>query len=254
MVRKRTGSLLGAFYVLVGAALLGSALFAPWYYCDGQVGTWSGPSYTAVGTRDTTFFLASLPGGEPVQASCPGGSIPNFCPISSSYSGAGFNNTGTVAALTFVLAAAGFAVGAIGGILGVILRGRPRTAFPEVILALVAIALAITATAAFAVLLPGAFAHDIPPSQHTFEPSGPWSSFYGSATFYLALPCLNPGCPPVTASWGPSVGWSFSVAAIAVLLVGAVMMIRFRHDVGESAPSTASVDPTHGSNTRDSAT
>ncbi|HKN06243.1 MAG TPA: hypothetical protein VJ021_01375 [Thermoplasmata archaeon] len=254
MVRKRTGSLLGAIYVLVGASLLGSALFAPWYFYDNQFGRWSGPSYGIVGARDTTFFLASLPGGEPVQVSCLGEAVPNFCPISSSYSGAGFNSTGTVAALTFVLAAAGFAVGAIGGILGVILRRTPRSVFPELMLTLVAVGLAIAATAAFVVLLPGAFAHDIPASQQAFEPAGPWSSFFGSVTIYPAIPCPNPGCLPITVSWGPSIGWSFSVAAIAVLLVGAVMMIRFRHDDAECVPSAASAAPTHGSNTRSSTT
>ena len=243
MVRKRTGSLLGAFYVLAGAALLGAALFAPWYCYDGQTGRWVGPQYTEVGFRDANFFLVSLPGSGSVQASCLGGSIPNFCPISSSYSGTGFNNTGSVAALTLVLAAAGFVVAALGGMLGVILRRIPSGVFPALILALVAVALAIASTGAFAVLLPGAFAHDVSASQQSFEPSGPWSSFYGSVTFYPSLPCPASGCHPITASWGPSFGWSFSVAAIAVLLVGAVMMIRFRHDVAQSVPRIASVPP-----------
>ncbi len=246
MVRRRTGSLLGAVYVLVGAVLLGAALFAPWYNYDAQVGWWGIPPTDC----ETNFFLVSLPGSGPVQASCPGANIPNFSPVSSSYSGAGFNSTGRVAALTLVLAAAAFASGAIGGILGVILRSTPRRVFPELILVLVAIALAIAATAVFAALLPGAFAHDIPSSQRTFEPSGPWASFSGSVTFIIPMGCAYPGCPPITASWGPSVGWSFSVAATVVLLLGTVMMIRFRHDVEEPVSSTAPAPPGRGSSPR----
>jgi hypothetical protein len=252
MVRRRTGSLLGAFYVLVGAALLGSALFAPWYdyasYSDQHWGTPGGPHSDAIGPSELYFFLFGLPGGGSVQTTCPSGNISNFCPTSSSYSGAGLNSTGQVAALTFALATAGFAVAAISGVLGVIWRGKARTVSPEMILAVVAVALAIAATAAFAVLLPGAFAHDLSAPQRGYESSGPWSSFYGSATFGIPMSCPALGCSQHTASWGPSVGWSLSVAAIAVLLVGAVMMIRSRHDVVESSPSVAPAGSAHGPN------
>jgi hypothetical protein len=242
MVRRRTGSLLGAFYVLVGAALLGSALFAPWYHYDSYAeqhwGTPGGATSVAVGPSELDFYLFGLPGSGSVQTTCPSGNISNFCPTSSSYSGAGLTSTGQVAALTFALAAAGFAVAAISGVLGVIWRGKARTAFPEQILAVIAVGFAIAATAAFAVLLPGAFAHDLSASQRGYESSGPWSSFSGSTTFNIAMPCPFPGCSPIATSWGPSVGWSFTVAAIAILLVGAIMMIRFRHDVaGPTAPT-----------------
>jgi hypothetical protein len=257
MVRKRTGSLLGGFYVLVGAALLGAALFAPWYYYDSyseqHLGMPGGGNSVAVGPSELYFYLFGLPGSGSVQTTCPSGNISNFCPTSSSYSDAGLNSTGQVAALTLALATAGFAVAAISGVLGVIWRGKARTSFPELTLAVVAIALAIAATAAFAVLLPGAFAHDISASQRGFAPSGPWSSFSGSSSFIIPMGCPFPGCLAHTVSWGPSIGWSFSVAAIGVLLVGAVMMIRFRHDVGESAPSIASTESAVEPNTKNSA-
>ncbi len=258
MVRKRTGSLLGAFYVVVGAALLGSALFAPWYHYDSYSEQhWEMPgggNSVAVGPSELYFYLFGLPGSGSVQTTCPSGNISNFCPTSSSYSNAGLNSTGQVAALTFALATAGFAAAAISGVLGVIWRGKARTSFPELTLAVVAIALSIAATAAFAVLRPGAFAYDLSASQRGFAPSGPWSSFSGSTSFNTLMPCPFPGCSPIATSWGPSVGWSFTVAAIAVVLVGAIMMIRFRHDVADSAPSTASAESAQGPSTRNSAT
>ncbi len=258
MVRKRTGSLLGAVYVLIGATLLGSALFAPWYYYDSYSeqhwGTPGGPNSEAVGPSELSFFLFGLPGSGSVQTTCPSGNVSNFCPTSSSYSHGGLNSTGQVATLILALATAGFAVAAIGGVLGVIWRGKARTMFPELILAVVAVALAIAATAAFAVLLPGAFAHDISASQRGYETIGPWSSFSGSTTFTtIPISCPSIGCSAFTASWGPSIGWCFSVAAIMFLLVGVVMMVRFRHDVAETAPSTVSPAPTHGSNPRNPA-
>ncbi len=257
MVRKRTGSLLGALYVLVGAALLGSALFAPWYYYDSYSEqhweTPGGPNSVAVGPSELYFYLFGLPGSGSVQTTCPSGNISNFCPTSSSYSHAGLNSTGQVAALTFALATAGFAVAAISGVLGVIWRGKARTVFPELILALVAVALVIAATAVFAVLLPGAFAHDLSASQRGYESSGPWSSFSGSTSFIIHMACPFPGCPSIGTSWGPSIGWSFSVAAIGVLLVGAVMMVRFREEVAESAESVASAESARGSSTRNPA-
>ena len=210
MARKRTGSLLGTFYVLLGAALLGSALFAPWYYYDSYSeqhwGTPGSPTSVAVGPSELYFYLFGLPGSGSVQSTCPRGNISNFCPTSSSYSHAGLNGTGQVAALTLALAAAGFAVAAISGALGVIGRRRARTLFPEMILTLVAIALAVAATAAFAVLLPGAFAHDLSASQRGYGPSGPWSSFSGSVSVIIPMACVHPGCLPMVASWGP-VGW-----------------------------------------------
>jgi hypothetical protein len=255
MVRRRTGSLLGAFYVLVGAALLGSALFAPWYFYDGQYTRWCGSDFCTVGPRDATFSLVSFPGNEPVQTSCPGWYAPDFCPLSASYSGAGLNSTGQVAALTSVLATAGFAVAAFSGVLGVILRKSTRWTSPVLALAVVAVALALAATVAFAVLLPGAFAHDIPASQRTFAPSGPWSSFYGSATLRLVFPCPNPaGCPPIIASWGPSMGWALSAAAIPILFVGVAMLVRFQHDVAELRPSSTSTGHASASKTKESAT
>jgi len=254
MVRRRTGSLLGAFYVLIGAALLGSALFAPWYYYDDVVAGRFGPLSIEVGQRDTSFFLLSLPGSGPVQSTCPGGPIPSYCPLSSSYTSAGFNRTGEVASMTLTLATAAFAASALAGVLGVTWRRKPRRAFPEVILTLAAVALAIAATAVYTVLLPGAFAHDVSASQRGYESTGPWSSFYGSSTYIIPVPCPFPGCAQHSASWGPSVGWSFLVAAILVLLVGAVMMIRFRLEVAESVPSSASGAPTSGPNSQKSAT
>lgn len=249
MARERTGSFLGAIYVLVGAALLVSALFAPWYFYDGQAVQYGGGETSPVGIRDTAFFLTSVPWNAPVQGTCPlywpftpQGGLPYLCPISTSYSSAGFSSVGQVAGPTFALAAAGAAIAAVGGILGLILANAPRRRFPELILALVAVTLAIAATATFAVLLPGAFAHDIPAPQRSFEPSGPWSSFYGSATYNISIYCAPSAWPFTIGSWGPGLGWALSVAATMVLVVGAVMMIRFRDDVAEPVPPAASAE------------
>jgi hypothetical protein len=268
MVRKKTGSLPGAIYLLVGAALLVSALFAPWYFYDGQP-VWPGGGESApLAIRDTSFFLTPVPGIAPVQATCPlwepftpPGGYPNVCPLSTTYSGAWFNSIGQVAGATFALAAAGAAVAAVGGVLGLILANAPRRRFPELVFALVAVALAISATAAFAVLLPGAFARDIPAGDRyptavvaPVAAPGPWSSFFGSVTYRMFIMCPVSGCPNFTASWGPGIGWAFSVAAIPVLVLGAVMTVRFRHDVAESTPPSASIEPERESNTPKSTT
>jgi len=240
MGRRRTGTLLGAGYVLVAAALLGAALFAPWYYYDGQWGKWSGPSISVLGPRNTTFYLLSLPGSGPVQASCLGASIPSFCPLSASYSGAGFNSTAGVVLLTLTLAAAAFAASTLAGILGVILRRRPRSTSLVMTLAIAAVILAIAATASFAALLPTSFGNDTPESQRYSGPTGPWTSFFGSVRAALSVPCFARGCPPpTTESWGPGLGWALEVAGVAVLLVGTAMMIRFQRPVADLSPSSA---------------
>jgi len=253
MARESTGSLLGAIYVLIGAILLGSALFAPWYefdsYSDQYWGLPGGGGMVSIGPSQLDFYLNGLPGIWAVQTSCPSGNVTNFCPASSSYSDAGLNSTGVVTAITSGLAAAGFATASLAGILGLRLRGRPRRGFPELTLAFVAVALAIVATTAYALLLPGAFAHDIPQIQRGYESSGPWSSFSGATTFIIPMPCPSPGCAVHAASWGPSIGWCLAVAAIAVLLVGAAMMVRYRHNLPEpamalSVPSTPVSDAT----------
>jgi hypothetical protein len=259
MPRARTGSFLGAFYVLVGAALLVSALFAPWYFYDGQAVTYGGSEVTPIGIRDTSFFLAPIPGIAPVQATCPvewpvapAGGLPGLCPISTSYSDSGFNDVSQVATLTFALAAAGAAVAAVGGVLGLLFANVPRRRFPELLLTFLATALAMAATATFAVLLPGAFAKYVPPGDWGRQLSGtagPWSSFLGSVTYRLTVYSPPTGQPTFTASWGPGIGWALSVVAIPVLLLGAVMMIRFRHDATESAPPTASAEPDHEATT-----
>ena len=266
MPHARTGSFLGAIYVLVGAALLVSALFAPWYFYDGQPVQWGGGEAYPLAIRDTSFFLTPVPGTAPVQATCPlwepftpPEGLPGYCSISTSYSGAYFNSVGQVAGPTFALAAAGAAVAALGGVLGLILANAPRRRFPELILALVAVGLAIAAPATFAVLLPGAFAHDIPAGGGRGYPSavvttGPWTSFFGSVTYRMTSMCPATGCPTFSASWGPGIGWALSVAAIPMLLLGTVMMIRFRHDAAESAPPSASMEPSGKSNTPKSTT
>lgn len=244
MARRKTGSLLGAIYMLVGAILLAAALFAPWYsfdsYSEQRAGTPSQGYSEVVGPSTLNFYLIGLLGDGSVQTSCPSGNVSNFCPTSSSYSDARLNSTGWVIALTLGLAVAGFAAAAFSGILGMVLRGKARRRFPEVTLAFIALALGIGATVTFTVLLPGAFAHDISPSQRGWETSGPWLSFSGSASVVPPLPCPAMACETIPTSWGPSIGWCFSIAAIAVLLVGTVMMIRFRHDVARAVSPTAS--------------
>ena len=232
-MRKRVGRLLGKLFVWIGALLLGAALFSPWYFYNEQPGAVSGDAYSF---RAAVYFLIPLRGGGAVQYSCPSSTaIPNFCPTTSSYSDARLNNTGRVAGLALTLAATGLVIGVLAGALGGILGGRPRWAIPVVVLALLALVFAVTATASFAGLLPGAFANDIPGPQRTG--TGPWSSFYGSVTLY------TPGGAP-TSSWGPSTGWYLSIAAIAALLTGTLLLIRLRHDLAPPTPSSASPEPT----------
>ncbi len=234
MVRSRTDDRIGAGHVLLGAVLLGSALIAPWYFYDGVYvqhwGTPSGPESVEIGPSVLDFYLVALPGAEPVQTSCPSGNISYFCPTSSTYSRAGLNGTERVVALTLGLESAGFAAAAAAGVLGITRRGGARGAFLQRALPFVAIALAISATASFAALLPGALAKDVPTAQHGDESAGPWSSFYGSQSFVIPVACPSPGCAMHNVSWGPSVGWALSIAAIAVLLVGAAMTLRSRRD------------------------
>jgi len=240
MGQERTGGLLGAVYLLVGATLLASALFVPWYTYDSYyVQNWRTPSgggSAEVGPSELNFFLFGLPGRESVQSSCPSGNITGFCPTSSSYSAAGLSSTGVVATLTLGLATAGFAAAFISGILAVRPLRGPRRGFPELTIALSAVALAVAAVTAYPVLLPRAFAHDVPASVRSLYPAGPWSSFAGSTTFYIVFPCPYPGCPPRIASWGPSIGWCFSLAGIAVVLVGAILITRFRRHVAYLVP------------------
>jgi len=249
MARRKTGSLLGAIYLLLGAALLGSALFAPWYFYDGQWTGWCGSDSCIAGPRDTTFYLTSIPGNGPVQSSCPGWYAPNICPLSTSYTGAWFNSTGRVSSLALALMTLAFLASGFAGILGVILRRSTRWTSYGLALAVVALTLAIAATASFATLLPGAFGQDIPAAKHLAETNGPWSSFYGSETFHITMPCTRSGCPPEVASWGPGIGWALAVAAAAMLLVGLLMSIRFQHDAASPAPAAASAKGMHEPNT-----
>ena len=264
MACARIGSVLGPVYVLVGAALLISALFAPWYFYDGQAVTYGGSEVTPIGIRDTFFFLTPIPGIAPVQATCPlewpfapPGGLPGLCPISTSYSASGFNNVSQVATPTFALATAGAALAAVGGVLGLLFANVPRRRFPELFLTLLAAALAMAATATFAVLLPRAFAEYVPPGDWGRQLSGtagPWSSFLGSVTYRLTVYSPPTGQPTFTASWGPGIGWALSVVAIPILLLGAVMMIRFRRDAAESALPSPSMEQSREANTPKSTT
>jgi hypothetical protein len=242
MLGGKAGGPLGVVFLLIGAILLGASLFAPWYYYHGEAGTWSGPDPTGTLTGSAAFFLMPQPGGGEVSYSCPSNAIPAFCTASSSYSVAGLNTTALVVGLALALTATGLIAGAVGGVLGMILRDKSRWATRVAILALLALALSVAATGSFTGLLPGAFAKDIPAAaQHSFQPSGPWSSFYGSSPLYINGPC----CVAPTASWGPATGWYLSIAAIAALLVGAVLLVRFRHDLAQLTPSSMPPEPTH---------
>ncbi len=224
MPNTKVGRLIAAVIILVGAVLLIAAVFMPWYAEQASV-TVSGQSITI--TRNAYVGLPSSNGT--LQYTCSGLPSEASCLSQTSYSSVDSNNTGNLAEAVYFMAIAGFILGLIGGIIGLMSRGNPRRTTPAFALAVVAMILAIAAVGVFAVALPGAVSSDTP--GHTG--SGPWSSFFGSSngtSFGL------PGSGTVT--WGPAIGWYLALAGFVVMLVGIILILRYRTDPPAPAPTT----------------
>jgi hypothetical protein len=199
MKNAKGGRFIASVIILVGAIVLISALFMPWY------------SYkTPVGTGSVTItFYPGMPGTNgTIQYSCSG--LPS-CPAQTSYSTQDLNNTGTIAEVGYYLLIVGFVLGIIGAIVGIASRSKPRRAHTAVPLAVIALILAIVAVGLFAAELPTAISNDV--KSHTG--SGPWSSFFGSSS---------------GASWGPAIGWYLAIVAFVFLLVGVIVLAIARRE------------------------
>lgn len=216
---------LGAIVVLIGAILLIVAVFVPWYTWQTKATAYGA---TITGTINTYPGLPSENGTVQYSYSCSNLPTGVSCPssTSSSYSKLNLNNTGQIAETGFYMLIAGFALGFIGALLGLMSGGNPRRAGPAIALAVIAVILGIAAVGLFAGTLPSAIGKDIP--SHTG--SGPWSSFFGSSsnTTFEGV--------PGSSTWGPGVGWYLTIGAFVVLLIGLFILIRARKDTPEPAP------------------
>ncbi len=197
----------GAVIVLVGALLLISAAFTPWYMekFSEAGGTITANAYPGVPSSNGT-----------IKYTCSG--TPT-CPSQTSYTADHDSHTGNIAEAGYFMAIVGFVLGLLGAVLGLMSRKDSRRVKPAVALAVVAMILAIAAVGLFAAALPGAIGADSPGHTGT----GPWSSFSGSTSGL---------------SWGPAIGWYLAIGAFVVFLIGLLILLRFRSDP-EPAPMTA---------------
>lgn len=201
---------LGTILVLLGSALLVTALFLPWY----EVLTNNDCNPGTTCEQGSDFYLGLSGQSDTVRVICsPTPACPIYVqPLPTSYQGSRLNNTGTVATASFFLLIAGGALGLGSGALGLVYRKGPRKRNLTVVLATVAALLALSAPLVFAYGLPAAQARDF----HLSTP-GPWSSFVGSNTSYGS-----------TLTWGPESGWYLAFVTFGVLLLGSILLFRYR--------------------------
>jgi uncharacterized membrane protein len=229
MPSTKAGRLIATVIILVGAVLLIAAVFMPWY-AEQASGTVSGQSITI--TRNAYLGLPSSNGT--LQYTCSGLPAGFSCLSQTSYSAGNATHTGNIAEAVYFLAIAGFILGLIGGLIGLMSRGNSRRATPAIALAIVAMILAIAATGMFAVALPGAISSDTPGNPGC----GPGSTFFGSSSNGTCV-----GAPASeTATWGPAIGWYLALVGFVVLLVGVILILRYRKDPPAPAP-TATPSP-----------
>ena len=228
----KTGRLVGAIIVLVGAILLIAAAFMPWYTYE-QTG--SGPVSGSV-TQNSYPGLPSQSGT--IQYTC-SGNTGSVCPTntSTSYSNLNLSNTGALAETGYFMMIGGFVLGLIGAVLGLASRKRPGRAMGGAALAIVAMILAVAAPALFAVQLPGALGNDV----KNHPSSGPWSTFIGSNSTNVG------GGETVNTTGGPAIGWYLSIGAFVVLLIGAIILARARKEPPSPAPTTVPAPATTSS-------
>jgi uncharacterized membrane protein len=221
MADAKRWRLVGAIVVLIGALLLIVSAFMPWYM----------EQFSSNGATITSNAYPGIPSSNgTIQFSCSGLPSGANCLSQSSYKDSHLNNTGNIAEAGYFLAIVGFVLGLVGAILGLMSRNNPRRAGPAMALATVAWIIAIAAVGLFAAALPGAIGNDTP----GHSGSGPWSSFAGSSTTSGVFGVPLSG----TFTWGPAVGWYLAIAAFVLMLVGAILIMRFRRDA-EPAPATA---------------
>jgi len=226
MASNKGRRLVGGLIVLVGAILLISAVFIPWYVYQAKTSS----SYFGTGTTTINSYPGLPTENGTIQCSSSGVAS---CPYSqTSYQKADYNNTGVIAETGFMLLIVGFVLGFIGAILGMASRGDPRRAGPAIALVIIAVILAVVTPTLFMATLPGAQAKDIPTSQRSTS-SGPWSSFFGSNSSTLTTPA---GQVKIDLTWGPGSGWYVSFVSFVILLIGLVLLLRYRKDPPEPAP------------------
>jgi len=206
---------LGALILLVGAFLLTTALFLPWFTVE-TTGI-LGPGINAYQT--STQLYLGLPSWMGTVQYC----SPYFgCSSAASYASESMGSTGLVAETVLFLVGGASALGLIAGSLGLAARPNPKRGASAVALALAALVLGVVAPEVYA----GA---DI------LGLDGPQSSFwgYGAET--------NTGGYWIS-SWGPSAGWYLSIIASGILLTGVVLWVTPRETAG-SVPSSARSEP-----------
>lgn len=232
MASNKGRRLVAAVIVLIGAVLLIAALVVPWY-------TYEAKESSPVASGSTTInSYPGLPTQNGTLQCSSSGSV--SCPYTqSSYQSAHENNTGVIAETGFVLLIVGFVLGLIGAILGFASRGKARRAGPAVIFGVLAMIVALITPILFMAALPGALSKDIPASERPSS-SGPWSTFSGTNTSKIVTPLVT---ITVNLSWGPAIGWYLSFVAFVILLIGIILLSRYRKDP-EPAPVAVPAAPT----------
>lgn len=231
MPRTSVARQLAAIALLVGAVLLFTALWTPWYSL--KEFSSGGNLICSGGGENTTYYLGAPWSNGTVQTTTYPHGGPTCGPTVSSqtsYAGAHFNSTGEVVGITYVLLLVGGALAAVGGALGVISRGRERWITPVLVSAVLAVALAAVAPGFFSLALPWAFTNDMSSAARGGLNGGPWSSFSGSSATHV------PGGPIISLSWGPLEGYYLSILGLVVLLVAAIALFLYRREPPEPVP------------------
>jgi hypothetical protein len=232
MPKPKVGRLIGAVIILIGAILLIAALLTPWYSFQESYG----------GASITQNSYPDLPGTNgSIQYSCSGLPSPvlgGSCPSQTSYSTQNLNNTGVVAETGFFLLIVGFILGIIATVFGLMSRGNSRRVTPAIWLAIIALILALITPVLFYATLPGALGKDLGTAARHGASSGPWSSFFGSASTTVA-----PGVS-ISTTWGPAIGWYLSFVAFVILLIGLIFLFLYRKEPPQPAATPPATAPT----------
>jgi hypothetical protein len=216
--------------IAIGVALLLVSLLTPWYSRS-----YSFSGLPGGGVRDeTTLYYPGIPSAiGTIQWSCggTGGQSSRGCPSQTSYSESGLNNTGVVVEATFFLVLAAAVAGALAAIFSFAAWGNCRRVTPAFVLASIALILALSAPAIFALALPSAIGKDTP--DHFAH--GPWASFFGSTSY--------PAPVSENLAWGPTVGWYLSIGAAVCFLAGTALLFALRRGPASPASRPAPQSP-----------
>jgi hypothetical protein len=207
--------------VVLGLVLLVVAVFLPWYAFGAS---------SAAG-RDTQLFYPGLPSENgSIRYSC-SGSI--SCPPDSSYSTQSYDSIGTVVETGLLVSVVAIVAAAITAVLGAMAKARFARSVTIYTAGIVAAVLALATPILYGVALPGAENRDVPDSARP-PTSGPWTSFFGSASWN------EPHLGTLSLTWGPESGWYLSIGAAALIVVGLVL---FRKGRGSHSPNPESTQP-----------